>query len=154
MTSNEIDNLLLTRSLIKAGLRLSITQYLTGVTTHAGRALWHELHGYKPPNGKLPETSIYFMETSIGACHVSAFAVFYGQLYAGKYAIDAKTLDYSYQEFKKYIPSFDINAAYRVVMDISIGYLTLKHCEKCEATYVFTAEHKRAEKCPFCIQRG
>lgn len=154
MTSDEIENLVLTRSLIRAGLRLSITQYLTGVTTHTGRALWREAHGQKPPNGKLPETSIYFMETSIGACFISAFAVFYGQLYDGQYAIDAKTLNYAYQEFKKYIPNFDINAAYRVVTDIAIGYLTLKHCQVCEATYVYTSEHKRADKCPFCIKRG
>ena len=154
MTGDEIENLVLARSLIESGLRLSIVQHLTGITTHAGRSLWREAYGQKPPNGKLPETSLYFMITSTGACTISAFAVFYGRLYSGKYALNARTLDYSYKEFRKIIQNFDINAGYRVVKDLSIGYLTLRRCPDCEASYVYTPEHKRADKCPFCIKRG
>ena len=154
MISSEIENLVLAQRLIREGLRLSIAQHLTGITTLAGRTLWREAHGTKPPNGKLPETSLYFMVTSTMACDISAFAAFYSRLYDKKYTVSAKTLDYAYREFKRIIPHFDINAGYRVVKDMDIGYMTLKRCGECEAHFVYSPEHKRANKCPFCVKRG
>ena len=150
----EINNLVAAQKLISAGLRLSIVQHLTNITTNSARSLWYESHGQKPPNGKLPETSLYFMETSTGAARISAFAVFYTQIYDKNYHVTPERLISSFDVFVKFIPGFDINAAYRVIKDLSIGFVSLKRCTDCEAAFIYTPEHRRANKCPFCIQRG
>lgn len=151
MTRAEIEDLAIAQKLIDEGLRLSIVQHLTNITTLAARSLWHESHGRKPPNGKLPETSLYFMKTSTDAANIAAFAVFYIQTYGVDYRVTAQKLYTAFILFKKLIPSFDINAAYRVIKDLYIGFASLNRCDECEAAYIYIPEHKRGNKCPFCI---
>lgn len=154
MTRTDIDNLVAAQHLISAGLRLSIVQHLTGIKTNTARDLWHDVHGKKPSTGKLPETSLCFMVTSSGACTVSAFAVFYSHFFSQNYSISASRLIASYSEFNQIIPGFDINAAYRVVTDLFIGFMAFKRCHECSASFVYSRHHKLTSRCPFCVQRG
>lgn len=152
MTRAEIENLNAAQQLISAGLRLTIVQHLTGVKTNVARDLWHEIHGKKPSTGKLPETSLCFMVTSSAACRVSAFAVFYSHFSNQNYNISSSRLIAAYGEFNKIIPGFDINAAYRVVTDLFIGFMTFKRCKECSASFVYS-DHSKSSKCPFCVKK-
>lgn len=153
MTSDEIENLVMAQKLIRAGLRLSIVQPLTKITTLTARSLWYEAHGKKPPNGKLPESSFFFMVNSTDAANLSAFAAFYTHTYGKNHSFSVIKLIESTEEFNRLIPNFNINAAYRVIKDLCIGLITLKRCVICNANFVYSTESKRASRCPFCRPR-
>jgi flagellar transcriptional activator FlhC len=60
-TVEHIDRLVDARELIDARLRLSIVAALTNLTSGTLRKLWKDVHGVRPPNGKLPESVLSFI---------------------------------------------------------------------------------------------
>ena len=58
----ELENMQLAQQLIRARLRLSVIRALTDVSTLTLRQWWHDIHGVRPANGKLPETVLSFIK--------------------------------------------------------------------------------------------
>jgi hypothetical protein len=150
VNSTSINNYLLAYRLIKLGLRPPIVRYLTDLSWRATTDLWLAIHGRPKAGGKLPESVFRYMINFVAAANISSFAAMHIKFFPNQTRLGAEELLISYTEFISIDPSFDINVAYRVVMDLCVGIVALRKCPNCMASYVSSKEHYITKKCPFC----
>jgi hypothetical protein len=140
-----------THDLIRAGLRLSIVRWLTGIGTRTLRQWWKETHGARPSNGKLPETVLSFIHDMDSAALLSTYAALHLRLRGPD--LSPESLLAVRREFQRFCAPIDINAAYFAVRDIRARIVVLTHCRVCGATFIYDAGSKHTDRCPFCETR-
>lgn len=135
--------------LTRLGLRISITRSLTGVCQGTLRQWWKEVHGARPPNGKLPETVLSFIRDQNSAAVISAYAALHTRIRPNDCSAEALLTTCS--EFKRIFGSeMNINAAYYVTRDIRAHIVVFAHCTDCGAGYIYDTASRLTERCPFC----
>lgn len=144
----ELENLHLARELIRAGLRLSIVRALTDIGTRTLRQWWKDIHGVRPPNGKLPESVLSYANDIESASLLSAYAALHFRM-SGK-ELSAESLLTTWREFQRLCAPIDINAAYFAVRDVKARIVVLAHCNTCSAAFIYDAGSKHTDRCPFC----
>ena len=144
----ELENMQLAQQLIRARLRLSVIRALTDVSTLTLRQWWHDIHGVRPANGKLPETVLSFIKDVEMAARLSSFAVFYKRLNGT--TIAPGWLLNTWMEYQRICGDIDINAGYFAVRDVRAHIVMLSRCDKCRAGYNYDTGNKYTEQCPFC----
>jgi hypothetical protein len=144
----ELENMQLAQQLIRARLRLSVIRALTDVSTLTLRQWWHDIHGVRPANGKLPETVLSFIKDADMAARISSFAVFYKRLNGT--TIAPGWLLNTWMEYQRICGDIDINAGYFAVRDVRAHIVMLSRCDKCRAGYIYDTGNKYTDQCPFC----
>lgn len=145
----ELNNMRLAHDLVRARLRLSIVRGLTGVGTKTLRQWWKEIHGVRPPNGKLPETVLSFIRSAETAAVISAYSAFYMRL-CGHEVMPASGLFTTWLEFNRFFLPIDINAAYFAIRDLRARIVVLARCSACSAVFIYDVGNTHTECCPFC----
>jgi len=147
LTLPEINNFSVAYELVRAGLRISIIQWLTNVDVKKLRTWWHEVHNKKPPNGKQKETVLGFVKCNKDVARLTAFVLVYRKSHK---KLSGEHLLRAWQEYCPRFGYIDINAAYYVVRDLFSGIVRFSHCCLCGATFVYDKGNRHTEKCPFC----
>jgi hypothetical protein len=145
---SQLEGLQYARDLIEAGLRLSIVRALTDVNTRTLRQWWKDIHGVRPPNGKLPETVLSFIRDSDSAAVASAYAAFHVRLRGTDLA--PESLLTVWREYQRICAPIDINCAYFAIRDIRAGFVVLARCRQCKASFIYDTGSKHTDRCPFC----
>ncbi|GLW61550.1 hypothetical protein Hthe01_18990 [Hydrogenophilus thermoluteolus] len=145
----ELEGMQYARSLIEAGLRLSIIRAMTGVSTSTLRSWWREIHGVKPSNGKLPESVVSYIRDSDTACALAAFVALHQRLHG--LDLSPKSLLDSWKEFQLITGHpIDINAAYYAVRDVKSRIVSFPKCHVCHVRFIYDASGRNTDRCPFC----
>lgn len=159
---SHLNNLIIARDLISAGLRLPIVGRLTGVGTRILRKLWKEIHGTSPKNGRLPDTVLSFIEDYDSAAKLAAFVAIHKTIYGvsvpasvddklNHLSLTPQSLLSAWREFQIIsTANLDINAAYYAVRDVSIQIVMFIKCRTCDARFIYDPRKKYTECCPFC----
>lgn len=158
----DLDNLVIARDLISAGLRLPIVRILTGVGIKILRTLWKDIYGSSPKNGRLPDTILSFIDSYDSAAKLAAFVAIHKTVYGVSVpaSVDDK-LNYlpmtpqsllnAWRDFQLISTTdLDINAAYYAVRDVSMQIVMLTKCRSCDARFIYDSGKKHTECCPFC----
>lgn len=140
------------KQLTEAGLRLSLIHSLTKVGTLTLRGWWNDIHGAKPPNGKLPETVISFIDGKAAAQVLSAFVVSYKSKYGLQ--ISPASLLAGWRSFNRLFSekedALDINAAYYAIRDVRARIVTMTKCNACRRSFIYDTASRHTGACPFC----
>lgn len=144
----ELERFQLAKSLIQSGMRLSIVRVLTNISTRTLRKWWHDIHGVKPPNGKLPESVLSFIRDRDMAAKLSAFVCLYKKLYKNNFSL--KNFFATWRGFQDICGQLDINAAYYAIRDVNEWAVVLSKCRICGASFLYDAGSKNTNRCPFC----
>lgn len=147
----ELEKLRLAHALIEARLRLSIVRGMTGIGTRTLRQWWKDIHGVRPPNGKLPESVLSFIKDKDSAAKLSAFAALHKRLHGSK--LTPECLLTTWREFQRLCAPVDINAAYFAIRDIRARIVVLARCTVCSAAFIYDAGSRHTDRCPFCDTR-
>lgn len=147
----DLENLQHAHELIRVGLRLSIIRGLTRIGTRTLRQWWKDVHGVKPPNGKLPETVLSYIKDRDSAARLSAFAALHQRLFNKE--LTTTSLMTTWREYQAVCGPIDINAAYFAARDVRVSIVILAHCHGCHAAYIYDTANKYTCQCPFCETR-
>lgn len=147
----ELEKLRLAHALIEARLRLSIVRGMTGIGTRTLRQWWKDIHGVRPPNGKLPESVLSFIKDKDSAARLSAFAAFHRRLYGSE--LTPESLLTTWREYQRLCGAIDINAAYFAVRDVRAWIVSLSRCRACNAIFIYDTGSRHTDRCPFCDTR-
>ncbi|MEO1767673.1 FlhC family transcriptional regulator [Thiobacter aerophilum] len=147
----ELENLQLAHALIRAGLRLSIVRGMAGIGTRTLRQWWKDVHGVRPPNGKLPESVLSYIKDKDSASRLSAFVALHRRLHGSE--LTPESFLTTWREFQRICGPIDINAAYFAVRDVKVGIVAFPRCDQCNAGFIYDAGSRHTDRCPFCDTR-
>ena len=148
-TVEHIDRLIDARELIDARLRLSIVAALTNLTSGTLRKLWKDVHGVRPPNGKLPESVLSFITNVRADADIAAFLSLYQRL-NGDFEVDSRRLLKAWAAHQQLCGPLDINAAFHALRDVRAKLVSFIRCPKCHASYIYDTALTLTSRCPFC----
>ncbi len=157
--ASEIINLKNACDLIRARMRLTVIQRVTGVNSRTLRSLWHEINQNNPSSGRLKDTVSNSIRSYEEATELAAFISIYKTVYhnknkctssANSIQFDTQTLLETWDEFKKLNNEININLAYYAIRDISAGIVQFTECRACNANYIYDHSRRITDNCPFC----
>ena len=161
LTPKETDILGLQRKLelatgiIKKGGRSSVVRAVCQISRISTLQLHKEIHGQGPHAGLLPYDPHWIAKSPANSLHASIYFNIYqkltqntsaskGEIYLAAYTIYEQTL-------KDQPKLLDINRAWHVGQQISMGYVCGLMCSRCHATYAAIREFPDPYKfCPLC----
>lgn len=136
--------------LIKAKMRLSIVQSLTGFTIRPLRALWIEIHGEGAKNGKLPESVLSFLVNQPMAAAVSTFISLHLRDHDATGPLNVHSLMSTWRTYQKLCGPLDINAAYYALRDLRVDFVSFPKRTSCGVHFIYDPGSTLTSRCPFC----
>jgi len=151
-------------ALIRRGMRTSIVWQISGLAPVLVRELYEEVHGRRPTAGQLP-TSSGILCSPHRQASASLFAALYralgGETIARTVVVDALLKAHAlYLEQLDRLPGeplgppMDINQAWVIARDLTIGEARFRGCQRCGIRYLAGDFSRVALCCPVCVLKG